>query len=270
MIFFTDLDDTLLNRNKKVSPGNRRAIEAVLHGGHYICICTGRALPSALREAHRLGLDGKGCFCIAFNGSQIYDCEKKELILRKGLDPEVVRYLFDEAKAFPIHIQTYDEKGIVAENDAAIMHVYSSYQNLPISVTDDFRKLVPDLAPKMLAVESNPEKLSAFREYITPKVKGKADIFLSHSDLLEFVPPNVNKGEAVRFLCEYLGLPITASVAAGDAENDLTMLEAAHVGCCMCNGDPRCKEKADYVTENDCDHDGVAEILEKFVLGKQV
>ena len=84
--------------------------------------------------------------------------------------------------------------------------------------------------------------------------------------MLELVPPGVNKGNAVRFLCGYLGIPIGHSLAAGDAENDLTMIQAAGIGAAMCNGEAFLKEAADYVTLADNNHDGVAEILEKFIL----
>ena len=266
MIFFTDLDDTLLNHEKAITPKNREAIDEIRRRGHYIAITTGRALPSALNQARILDLDGENCFVIAYNGSQIYDCARKETVYRQGFEPEIVRSLFDEAYRFGIHIQTYNDTGIVAEKDTPVMHSYSSYQKLPIQVTEDFTRLLTGKAPKVLAVEPDTDKLGAFRQYMTPLVEGKADLFLSHFDLLEFVPVGVNKGAAVRFLCSHLGLSIQDSVAAGDAENDLTMIEAAHVGCAMINGDPKCKEKADYVTENDCDHDGVAEILNRFIL----
>lgn len=44
------------------------------------------------------------------------------------------------------------------------------------------------------------------------------------------------------------------------------MIQAAHIGAAMCNGVDLLKEQADYVTKSDCDHDGVAEIIEKFIL----
>ena len=56
------------------------------------------------------------------------------------------------------------------------------------------------------------------------------------------------------------------SVSAGDAQNDIEMLQAAHVGAVMCNAFPGIQEYGDYVTEHDNNHDGVAEIIRKFIL----
>ena len=74
------------------------------------------------------------------------------------------------------------------------------------------------------------------------------------------------RGFAVRWFCDYLGIPIENSVAAGDAQNDVEMLKAAHVGAVMCNAFPGIAEYGNYVTEHDNNHDGVAEIIHKFIL----
>lgn len=78
--------------------------------------------------------------------------------------------------------------------------------------------------------------------------------------------PVLTKGSAVRFLCEYTGIPLCNTIAAGDAENDISMIRAAHIGCAMKNAEEEVKQAADYITENDNNHDGVAEIIHKFVL----
>ena len=95
---------------------------------------------------------------------------------------------------------------------------------------------------------------------------GKVDRFFSSNEYLEHVAPGINKGAAVAFLCEYTGIPLCNTVAAGDAENDISMIKAAHVGCAMKNAEENVKKAADYITENDNNHDGVAEIICKFIL----
>ena len=68
---------------------------------------------------------------------------------------------------------------------------------------------------------------------------------------------------AVLALADRLGIDRRATLAVGDSENDRAMLEKAGVSAVMANGIPEVKALADYVSEADCDHDGVAEILEK-------
>lgn len=268
-LFLTDLDDTLLCRDKTISAGNRMALEEARRQGHYMAICTGRAISSARKLAKELDIYHKDCFIISFNGSQIFDCHEERLIYRRSVPKEIVRFCFDEAAAFGINMQTYNDEAVLVERDNPDIKEYISIQVLPYRVVPNVLDALPEDPPKVLVVEyRNPEKVMRFRRQIEPKLAGKADIFMSHDDMMEIVPPGVNKGLAVQILCEHLGIPVENSVAAGDAENDLTMIQAAGVGCAMSNAEPAVKAAADYVTERDCDHDGVAEILERFVLNR--
>lgn len=269
-ILFTDLDDTLLNSEKEISKENRRAIEEMLAQGHIAVISTGRALPSAIRQARRLGLTGENCYIICFNGGQIYDTANQKLIYSKELPLEYIRPIFDEAYRFGVNVQTYNDTHVLSERDNPSLQYYCEIQKLPCQIVEDVTQALEHGPAKILALDyENPDQIPAFREYLAPKLNGKLDLFLSHPALLEIVPPGVNKGNAVRFLCDYLGIPLEKSVAAGDAENDLTMIQAAHIGAAMCNGVEKVKSQADYITQADNNHDGVAEIIRKFILEKR-
>ena len=78
----------------------------------------------------------------------------------------------------------------------------------------------------------------------------------------------ISHGDTLETLWRQYGDDIkAATLAAGDSENDLQMLRAAGVAVVMRNGMAHVQAEADYVTRADCDHDGVAELLERFVLG---
>ena len=53
-ILFLDLDGTLLNDQKEITPGNRSAIEKAIALGHQVVVTSGRPLKSALVQAERL------------------------------------------------------------------------------------------------------------------------------------------------------------------------------------------------------------------------
>lgn len=88
----------------------------------------------------------------------------------------------------------------------------------------------------------------------------------SNAQYLEFYNKRAGKGNALKNLCGAVHVHIKNSVAAGDEENDITMIEAVAVGVCMANGRPVVKECADYITECDNDHDGIVEVIDRFVL----
>ena len=92
------------------------------------------------------------------------------------------------------------------------------------------------------------------------------DAFCSCQAYLEIIPRGLSKGNALVQLAQRLGIPIENTVAAGDAANDLSMLRAAGAGVAMCNGTDEAKAAADAVTCRDNNHDGIAEIIEKYLV----
>lgn len=266
---FLDLDGTLFTDDKKFSDGNRKAIAEALKQGHKIILSTGRPLVSAKAQAEELGFIREGCYIIAFNGGEIYDMYRKKSIFRKTLPMSLVRRIFDEAAKYGLHCQTYDDNEIVTEHDTDAVKRYSGITEVPYRVVPEVTSFLKKEPVKVLIADYNrPETLKKYLLETSDWADGKINRFYSCPEYLEHVAPCITKGAAVSFLCDYTGIPICNTIAAGDAENDISMLEAAHTGCAMKNADEKVKRAADYITENDNNHDGVAEIIQKFVLIK--
>ncbi|MBQ3760312.1 MAG: HAD hydrolase family protein, partial [Synergistaceae bacterium] len=84
---------------------------------------------------------------------------------------------------------------------------------------------------------------------------------------IEINDTKANKGGGLKFLAEYLGIPMSETLAFGDGLNDITMIEAAGIGVAMENAVDEVKAAADYVTL-DCNNDGVAEGIKRFCFGQ--
>ena len=69
----------------------------------------------------------------------------------------------------------------------------------------------------------------------------------------------------MKFLCDYLGIPMENTIAAGDERNDIPMLETAHIGVAMKNAKDEVKACADYITQRTNNEAGIAEVIEKFL-----
>ena len=176
-------------------------------------------------------------------------------------------FSFDEALQCGLHCQTYSDSGIVTEHDTEEVKRYSSIVKIPYKVVPDVTAFLKSEPVKVLVVNyENKEHLRDYLEKTADFADGKINRFFSSNEYLEHVAPGIDKGSAVRFLCEYTGIPLCNTIAAGDAENDISMIRAAHIGCAMKNAEEEVKQAADYITENDNNHDGVAEIIHKFVL----
>ena len=268
VLFFSDIDDTLVNTDKTLCEENRIAIEAFLSRGNLFVISTGRALTGACNLLKKLGLYGKENLLVSSsNGAIVYDTFREKELLRRPIPLDLVVEAFDLARDFGIFIQTYTDTSVIAETDCESLQKYVSIQNLPVEICENIRTANIAPPPKLLCLDyAHPEKITQFREFFQERMAGRLDCFQSNAWLLEIVFPGVNKGSSLRFIAEQNNIPIDHTISAGDAENDLPMIIEAGIGCAMKNADEALKAKADYVTEHDNNHAGVAEILYRFCL----
>ena len=268
-ILFTDLDGTLLDSQKNISQGNLEAIRDMTDKGHKFVIATGRPIQSAILIARRYGWTGDGYYISSYNGGLIYDCGMDEAIIKHPVPRRYVRYILDEAYKAGLHAHTYDDINVVSERDTPELRQYTKAIMVPPVIVPDAVSYLKDDPIKVIVIShASHEVLDSFREHMLPWCEDKLSTVFSSPILLEFAHPLATKGLAVKFLCDHFNIPIEASVAAGDEENDITMIEAAGTGVVMCNGTDITKAAADHITENDNDHDGIAEIIYKFILNR--
>jgi len=268
-ILFTDLDGTLLNHDKQVSEGNRAAIQRLLDAGHYLVVTTGRPTKSGFHVARKLGLTMPGCYMIAYNGGVIFDCSKEEIQSEQTLSMECVQYLFSEAEKYGMHIQTYGMKDqVVTTKDSLELQRYLKLSGKVLGVDhcEDVCEALGKNPKKVLVICEDEERLHRFWREHQDWEKGMCESTFSSRSFLEYLPKGVSKGNGVRTLCEMLKVDINNTYAAGDERNDISMIEAAGVGIAMKNAVDEVKAVADYVTENDNEHDGIAEVIDRFIL----
>ena len=266
-IIFTDLDGTLLNDDKKVSDTNKEAIRKALDAGHKIVLASGRALDHVIPVADSLELKKPGCYIIAYNGGQIYDCYAKRLLLHVHLTFEDVDAVISEAKKAGLYYQTYQDGRVIAPYDCEELRFYSKWTSAPFSVVDDVYDSLLSEPGKVLYIDlKDRSRLEAFKDLLNERFSDRMDALFTSDYYLESIPKGVSKGNAVHFLANYLNIPMDNTIAVGDYDNDLPMIREAAVGVILANGPEHVKKEADHVTDNDNNHDGFAEAVYKFVL----
>lgn len=266
-ILFVDLDATLLCDDKSVSKRNREAIRQMLAEGHYIALATGRPVESGRIVARELGLTLPGCYMVAFNGAVLYDCSADCVLLKRSIPIDVVQELFERAKKAGIYVQTYTNTDIITMKHTRELDYYREKSKLSYKLSDNVLDLLEEEPQKVLMIAlEHGERLIKFRKENLRWEQGKCNSFFSCTEYLEYCPLDTSKGTGVEYLTQILNMPIDATVAVGDEQNDIAMLKAAHIGVAMKNGIQELKDIADYVTENDNNHDAIAEVIEKFIL----
>lgn len=266
-ILFTDLDGTLLDDQKNISEKNQAAIQAALKEGHKIVVTTGRPLVSAIAQSQALGLTYEGCYAIAYNGACIYDFHNQKIIYGVSFPKNLLRLVFDKAHEAGLHVQTYSDESILSEYETEDLKRYSQITKVPYTVVDDVTRALDSDPYKIIVMDYNDKKtLEDFQSQIDPLIEGDLQSFFSCDCYLEFTAPRISKGTAISHLCAFLDLPMENTVAVGDAENDIAMLDTAAVGAVMANAEDDIKKHGNYITEADNNHSGVAEVIEKFIL----
>lgn len=99
-------------------------------------------------------------------------------------------------------------------------------------------------------------------------VTGDIDVSYSSGRYLEFNARGVNKGAGLLRLARELGVDPADTIAVGDNWNDWPMIRDAGLGACVANAVADMKPRCDYVCEATCDESAVAEVIERFVLGR--
>lgn len=263
-LFFTDIDGTLLREDHTVSDALRAGLKKLSDNGHGIVFSSGRPLKSILGVFDTLDVDFQKVYLIASNGSLIYDYKNKQSLYDIRFPLELVDEVQKVADQFNLHIQTYTQSEIVTPAFDKEIEFYTSHVKMKAICSPRLSDALTEAPFKMLAIDlDSHQNLLDFQSKIQELYSDKIQTMFSNEAFLELIHKDASKGNALQRLCQMLQVPIENSFAAGDSENDLSMLLAAGTSYAMANADEKIKSSAAFTTALDCNHDGVLEILEK-------
>lgn len=254
-----DLDDTLLNSEKKITPRAKAAVVAARQAGVRVVIATGRAYGSLLQFSDQLG--GRD-YAISLAGGMVTDPAGR-VIIGQYLPPEVTWMLMNWAVCRGIYFQVYTEKGFSYPRRTGFTEMYEKGGGFAGHLEPDLPSRLDLMAGKLLLIcdESLADEYRSALESDFPAllVEKSAPFFV------EISTREASKGNALRQLAARLGVPREKVMAIGDSEIDRSMVEWAGTGVAMANAIPEVIRLADHVAPS-CDEDGVARVLEELVL----
>ena len=256
-----DIDDTLLNRKKEITPLTKAALMQAQENGMKLAVASGR-LPYGVRPfAEKLDVFSHGGYYMGFNGGAVMNC-RDELIGKTYLDRKYIKPVYDILR--PSNATTMVHKGAIIYADNKVndyTHIESEVIGLPLNVVDDLPSFIDWDIHKFL-ICGDPDELKMLEQQLLDALGGEVDIYLSAPWFLEVMPKGANKGTGLRMICENAGIDISEAIAFGDSYNDVFMLKAAGLGIAMGNAEEAVKQAADRVTA-DCDEDGIAVALKE-------
>jgi Cof subfamily protein (haloacid dehalogenase superfamily) len=273
-LLFFDIDGTLAMPGYPPSEAVVRAMRSAREKGNLLILSTGRSAESVPPEVEEIGFDG---YIYSAGGRIVMD------------GTELWSHTMSEDQVARIVDVLDGNEGVffTLECDGGSFHSDVSSLNLASLGSDggstEFRRMVQYM-------ENEPEKLlknrrgqpvfkisffcmdgelmDKFEKLLSPY--GKVVRFgnlLAESKACagEISEPGIDKGRALRVICEYCGVDVSRSVAFGDSMNDAEMLLAAGIGVAMGNAEPEVKKLADRICES-VEEDGMARELERLGL----
>ena len=258
-----DLDGTLTNHDKVVTPRTRQALLLAESKGAIIILASGRPTYGIVPVAECLELEKRGGYILSYNGGNIVNAKTGEKLFSQFLPDAVIPILYKYAKEKNHALLGYAGNEIITEMpDDPYVKEESRINKMNIRKVDNLLEALEPHPTKLLMTGAPTDMIKAEEELV--EILGeKMDIFRSAPFFLELVPKGIDKAQSLLRLLSKINLTPADLMAFGDGYNDLSMLKLAGVGVAMANAAPEVRADADYVTLSN-EEDGVSEALLHF------
>jgi Cof subfamily protein (haloacid dehalogenase superfamily) len=260
-----DLDDSLLGSDLKISDANKRTLLTAQEKGVYVTIATGRMLDSAMPFVKELNISIP---VITYQGAFIKDTVNAKTLAKTPIPMEYTHRIIDQCKKDNLHAQVYMENDYYFEHDNEYSQLYHRLSGIKGHEVGDFKAFIKEEPIKILIIDQ-PERIAEAYRQFEELFGSQLQVTISKPNYLELTHIDATKGNALRQLGSMLGVKREEIIAIGDSFNDVTMIEYAGLGVAMGNAPDKVKALARYVTKGN-DEDGVAEVVERFILKGEV
>lgn len=260
-----DLDGTIIPKGRAISSEATAVLQALIDSGIILVPATGRCLENVPDQI--LGLKGLR-YVISSNGAMVMDMERGKPVHR-SLIPW-------RQTASMLRMLTLDDaySCVYADNHIYNRKTLPEFMTRPDYLAGVFCKNTVDDLPRFIEERRmGAEKIfiavwePEIRSMLRIKLMRRPGIIISSSSVrnLEINRLGTDKGVALKYLVERLGIGRSEVAAAGDNENDLQMLRFAGTAIAPSDGMPEARAEAAVITEP-CVDDGVVKYIRRYIL----
>lgn len=259
-----DLDGTTLRRDSTMSERTAAVLRSCVEDGIAVLLCTGRSPVSAEPFRKAIGATGPMVF---YNGATVIDAGRGTVLAASLLSAEVCAYCVELARSQDVHFHGFlPGDRLVYERERAETEKYRNRTGLRGEVMDlaalfaEGSEGSGGLIKGMFIADG--VVLDRIQVALDERFGGRIYRAKSDPTFLEVMAAGVSKGAALAVALSRRGIPREATIAFGDAENDIPLLAAAGFGVAVSNAHAAVREAADAVTLSN-EEDGVADFLER-------
>ena len=268
-----DIDGTLTNDDKVITPRTREALLKCQEKGVVLVLASGRTANGLSRYAADLDLAHHGGVLVCYNGAKSLNCETGQVYFEQSMTVEQGKRVLEHMKKFNV-APVIDHGEYMYVNDCFftierngetwyILEYEAHSNNYKLCEKHDLAAFADWRINKILNA-GQPEYLQQVAEEMAAPFEGELSSMFTAPYYFEFTPLGVDKVRALKDTFEALGISPDEVMSFGDAQNDLTMIKWAKIGVAMGNAVDAVKAEADYVTGTN-NEDGIADALEALV-----
>jgi Cof subfamily protein (haloacid dehalogenase superfamily) len=255
-----DLDRTLIAEDVVWRPRTLEAIASARAAGIHVLIVTGRMFQSVRRYALAARIDDP---VVCYQGAVVADPVSGEFLRHVPMPLPEAREAIAAVEATGYTILCYVDDELYVSHETPESDAYAGFQHLAVHTVGDLIDWLPK-APTKLVTVADPVLLDALEIEMKQRFGGRLYISKSLPHFLEFAGPDVTKASGLDFLARRLRFSKKQTVAFGDGENDMELLEWAGYSVAVANANQRVLELADFVCPS-VDEEGVAQVIEAFL-----
>ena len=264
-----DIDGTLVNNEKKITPKTREALIRANEAGHCVMLASGRPTPGVERFVKELRLEELGGLTMTFNGARVQDCRTGKDLYEKKLSPEILPVVYDFAEKYDLGIVTF-EQDLTKEPQSLSGRRLDDWirweariNGLVTGYVENFLDYVNFDIYKIL-LSADPEKSEGYMKELQEILGDRANVLRSEPFFVEVMACGIDKAATLETVLPSLGFRREDTICCGDAFNDISMVRFAGIGVAMGNAVEEVKQAADYITASN-EEDGIAQVVERFL-----
>ena len=267
-----DIDGTLTNDRKEITPRTREALLKAQDGGVLLALASGRPDMGLVKWAKELHMNEHHGLFLCYNGAKVMDCQTGEVLFSKSLTKEEAKDVLEHLKQFEVtpiiargeYMHTTDVYGCTFDYKGSPLNIveYESRGNNYLLCEHEDLAAWVDFPVEKILTAAAPAYLRENHEAMAAPFRDRLSCMFTADYYFEYTAKGVNKATAMEVAFGKLGISRDEMIAFGDAENDLTMLEYAGTGVAMANASEDVKAVADEITL-DNNSDGIAAALEQ-------
>jgi Cof subfamily protein (haloacid dehalogenase superfamily) len=277
-ILLADVDGTLVDSQKRITPRAKAAIQKLKEAGIKFAVTSGRPPRGIKMIVEQVNLSTP---IAAFNGGMLVEPDTMKVLMQLTLEAETARSVIERVGEFGLDVWVYaGVNWYLRELNTPHREKEERTVQFPPTVVKNFDAALEQGVAKVVGVSDEYDLVAKAEKGIVEEFEHgvhakctttsrdcepSVSAARSQPYYLDVTHPKANKGSVVEMLADLLKIPPAEFATIGDMPNDVLMFKKSGYSIAMGQASEEVKQSATYVTAG-MDDEGFAKAIENFVL----